>query len=166
MLGSLFERCMKRRGVKETDPYDWEKTEQPANNSSGNQGNLASQIQLKNEQVHTAGGGLTQMTVAGSNASGIEYVARRRIDTADTVQGATTEPANQHREKITVDKNCNATTTILNNGFNQNNSQAQPTQNLIISTQKQQQNLTSTQSMPAANTNKVSLLLVFLFIFE
>lgn len=26
MLASLFERCMKRRGVKDTDPYDWEKT--------------------------------------------------------------------------------------------------------------------------------------------
>lgn len=25
MLIGLFERCMKRRGVKETDPYDWEK---------------------------------------------------------------------------------------------------------------------------------------------
>lgn len=26
MLISLFERCMKRRGVKESDPYDWERT--------------------------------------------------------------------------------------------------------------------------------------------
>lgn len=26
MLISLFERCMKRRGVKESDPYDFEKT--------------------------------------------------------------------------------------------------------------------------------------------
>lgn len=25
MLTSLFERCMKRRGVKESDPFDWEK---------------------------------------------------------------------------------------------------------------------------------------------
>lgn len=25
MLTGLFERCMKRRGVKESDPYDWEK---------------------------------------------------------------------------------------------------------------------------------------------
>ncbi|XP_065077421.1 tau-tubulin kinase homolog Asator [Ochlerotatus camptorhynchus] len=28
MLVTLFERCMKRRGVKETDPFDWEKTEE------------------------------------------------------------------------------------------------------------------------------------------
>ena len=25
MLIGLFERCMKRRGVREMDPYDWEK---------------------------------------------------------------------------------------------------------------------------------------------
>lgn len=31
MLISLFERCMKRRGVKETDPYDWEKPAQTDN---------------------------------------------------------------------------------------------------------------------------------------
>ncbi|XP_053688695.1 tau-tubulin kinase homolog Asator isoform X2 [Sabethes cyaneus] len=28
MLVTLFERCMKRRGVKETDPFDWEKIEE------------------------------------------------------------------------------------------------------------------------------------------
>lgn len=33
MLTGIFERCMKRRGVKESDPFDWEKpieTSQPA----------------------------------------------------------------------------------------------------------------------------------------
>ncbi|CAH2267702.1 jg4720 [Pararge aegeria aegeria] len=25
MLGSLLERCCKRRGIRDTDPYDWEK---------------------------------------------------------------------------------------------------------------------------------------------
>lgn len=45
MLASLFERCMKRRGIKESDPYDWEKNEQLKSNSNqngtqGNQGNL------------------------------------------------------------------------------------------------------------------------------
>ncbi|XP_076057071.1 tau-tubulin kinase asator isoform X7 [Oratosquilla oratoria] len=33
MLSGLFERCMKRRGVKESDPFDWEKT--PTDNSLG-----------------------------------------------------------------------------------------------------------------------------------
>jgi len=35
MLAGVFERCMKRRGVKDTDPYDWEKIA-PDNNSTGN----------------------------------------------------------------------------------------------------------------------------------
>src|SRR6266550_2672918 len=26
MLSGIFERCMKRRGVKDSDPFDWEKT--------------------------------------------------------------------------------------------------------------------------------------------
>lgn len=33
MLSGLFERCMKRRGIKESDPFDWEKT--PTDNSLG-----------------------------------------------------------------------------------------------------------------------------------
>ena len=31
MLAGIFERCMKRRGVKDSDPYDWEK---PYNDNS------------------------------------------------------------------------------------------------------------------------------------
>lgn len=31
MLSGIFERCMKRRGVKDSDPYDWEK---PYNDNS------------------------------------------------------------------------------------------------------------------------------------
>ncbi|XP_037035357.1 tau-tubulin kinase homolog Asator isoform X3 [Bradysia coprophila] len=108
MLASLFERCMKRRGVKDSDPFDWEKTEAVAANSgqSNLSSNMQSAIQMKNnEPVH---GNITQMTVAVSNGSGMEY-ARRRVD-ADTVHMATTEPANQHhRDKLQVDKNCNAT---------------------------------------------------------
>ncbi|OQR66197.1 hypothetical protein BIW11_14315 [Tropilaelaps mercedesae] len=40
-LATLFEHCMKRRGVKESDPYDWEKTYTDAsqtNNSASTQG--------------------------------------------------------------------------------------------------------------------------------
>lgn len=35
MLIGLFERCMKRRGVKPTDPFDWEKTPAGDNNTAG-----------------------------------------------------------------------------------------------------------------------------------
>ncbi|KAG4071470.1 hypothetical protein HA402_011624 [Bradysia odoriphaga] len=75
MLASLFERCMKRRGVKDSDPFDWEKTESVAANSgqSNLSSNMQSAIQMKNnEPVH---GNITQMTVAVSNGSGMEYVS-------------------------------------------------------------------------------------------
>lgn len=47
MLAALFERIMKRRGVKETDPYDWEKVD-PLSNSSSSQGNnIPGNVQTK-----------------------------------------------------------------------------------------------------------------------
>ncbi|XP_055373380.1 uncharacterized protein DDB_G0283357 isoform X2 [Condylostylus longicornis] len=101
MLASLFERCMKRRGVKESDPYDWEKTD-ISSNANSVQGNNATQNK-NNDYMH---GNVTQMTVAASNASGTEYVRRRNdVD----IQMATTEPVNHHKDK--VDSNCNAATS-------------------------------------------------------
>lgn len=71
MLIALFERCMKRRGVKESDPYDWEKLETTAiGNISSTTGNTLAAV--KTDYIH---GNLTQMTVAASNASGTEYVS-------------------------------------------------------------------------------------------
>lgn len=76
MLIGLFERCMKRRGVKESDPYDWEKMDAVipattaatvANSQSNNP------MQIKHEYFQ---GNVTQMTVAVSNASGTEYVSK------------------------------------------------------------------------------------------
>lgn len=69
MLIGLFERCMKRRGVKESDPYDWEKVDTIGAGAATQSNNL--QVQTKNEYIH---GNVTQMTVAASNASGTEYV--------------------------------------------------------------------------------------------
>lgn len=94
MLSSLFERCMKRRGVKETDPYDWEKLESGihlVNQSIASQNNMPSNIQshiqVKTDQIHggacvnstgvigvIATGNAT--TIGATNASGIEYVSR------------------------------------------------------------------------------------------
>lgn len=92
MLSTLFERCMKRRGVKDSDPYDWEKienTQQTASNNPPSSNNFAinvqSQAQIKafdplNTGVNSVGtdyvpplNATTQ--VAGSNISGIEYVS-------------------------------------------------------------------------------------------
>lgn len=75
MLASLFERCMKRRGVRDGDTYDWEKTDGVAihTGQSNLTSNIQSQMQMKNEQIQ---GNMTLMTttVAGSNGSGMEYV--------------------------------------------------------------------------------------------
>ncbi|XP_068153025.1 tau-tubulin kinase homolog Asator isoform X3 [Drosophila tropicalis] len=99
MLIGLFERCMKRRGVKESDPYDWEKVDTSAIGNINAAVNAA--VPVKNEYMH---GNITQMTVAASNASGTEFI-RKRTD-MDTAQMASTEPLHI-KEK--VDKNCNAT---------------------------------------------------------
>lgn len=77
MLIGLFERCMKRRGVKESDPYDWEKVDTAVNSATAtnitcSQSNQINHAQVKNEYVH---GNITQMTVVASNASGTEYVS-------------------------------------------------------------------------------------------
>ncbi|XP_037825862.1 tau-tubulin kinase homolog Asator isoform X10 [Lucilia sericata] len=107
MLIGLFERCMKRRGVKESDPYDWEKVDATGNSTTAtnitcSQSNQINHAQVKNEYVH---GNITQMTVVASNASGTEYV---------------------------VDKNCNNTSPQAENNFqnlnssNQNNSNKVP----------------------------------------
>lgn len=98
MLTKLFERCMYRRGVRETDAYDWERTEgtKESHAASNITSNNIQNTQKNNDQA--IGNNITQLTVAGSvNVSGVEY-GRRTID-AD-IQMATTEPVNQHREKV------------------------------------------------------------------
>ncbi|KAH8373755.1 hypothetical protein KR009_009396 [Drosophila setifemur] len=104
MLVGLFERCMKRRGVKDSDPYDWEKVDTTViGNISSTTGSTL--VPVKNDYNH---GNITQMTVAASNASGTEYV-RKRTD-IETIHITATEPVHI-KEK--VDKNCNATLSVL-----------------------------------------------------
>ncbi|KAL7726696.1 hypothetical protein ACLKA6_012773 [Drosophila palustris] len=130
MLIGLFERCMKRRGVKEADPYDWEKVD------TGTIGNInaatnAPTAPVKNEYIH---GNITQMTVAASNASGTEYI-RKRND-IDTAQMASTEPLHI-KEK--VDKNCNATMTPQASGECPGQNINSGNQNTLPKQQQQQQ---------------------------
>lgn len=90
MLATLFERCMKRRGVKETDPYDWEKLESAGHSSSNNissqnnmPSNIQSHIQVKTDQIHGGTGviGITgnATTIGATNASALEYVSIRHV---------------------------------------------------------------------------------------
>ncbi|XP_065371715.1 tau-tubulin kinase homolog Asator [Calliphora vicina] len=127
MLIGLFERCMKRRGVKESDPYDWEKVDATGNTATAtnitcSQSNQINHAQVKNEYVH---GNITQMTVVASNASGTEYL-RKRND-VDTATVASAELLQHAKDKV-GHKNCNNNSPQLENNFqnlnsnNQNNS--------------------------------------------
>lgn len=105
MLASLFERCMKRRAIKESDPYDWEKTEQLSQiNSQVNCSSiLNSNAQAKNDVTNT-NHAAPQVTVQASNVSSVEQ-KQRKID-SDMNAAATTEPV-RHIEKVRADKNTN-----------------------------------------------------------
>lgn len=106
MLASLFERCMKRRAIKETDPYDWEKTEQLSqiNNQVNCSSLLNSNAQAKNDVTNT-NHAVPQVTVQASNISSVEQ-KQRKIDSDMNNVAATTEPV-RHIEKIKADKNQN-----------------------------------------------------------
>lgn len=51
MLVTLFERCMKRRGVKETDPFDWEKTEENNADHAGGEAKVVNAAVPKSELI-------------------------------------------------------------------------------------------------------------------
>lgn len=106
MLASLFERCMKRRAIKETDPYDWEKTEQLSQiNSQVNCSSiLNSNAQAKNDVTNT-NHAVPQVTVQASNVSSVEQ-KQRKIDSDMNNVAATTEPV-RHIDKVRADKNQN-----------------------------------------------------------
>lgn len=107
MLASLFERCMKRRAIKETDPYDWEKTEQLSqlNNQVNCSSILNSNAQAKNDVTNT-NHALPQVTVQASNMSSAEQKQRKMDSDMMNNIAATTEPV-QRAEKIKSDKNQN-----------------------------------------------------------
>ncbi|KQS21498.1 uncharacterized protein Dere_GG16446, isoform C [Drosophila erecta] len=145
MLIGLFERCMKRRGVKESDPYDWEKVDSTAIGNISATSNPS--IPIKNDYMH---GNITQMTVAASNASGTDY-ARKRAE-IETAHITATDPLNI-KEK--VDKNCNATSlatpakgsgdAIVPHGNTANN------QNITTKRLQQQSTLTTNSQVAIPN---------------
>lgn len=109
MLISLFERCMKRRGVKETDPFDWEKP------SAGDNVTITQTTQVQQTVAPTTLPRHTKHTPTDNNQENIEPTdnkeaqleARRRIETENTAPLVTDTQTNAVR--ASVDKNCNAT---------------------------------------------------------
>ncbi|XP_019772963.2 tau-tubulin kinase homolog Asator isoform X3 [Dendroctonus ponderosae] len=111
MLISLFERCMKRRNVKESDPFDWEK---PTGDSQPI--SQVSQVQPPTTTPTTLARQTTKLlTTTENNQENIEPTdnkeiqidARRRIEAENTAPLATDTQTNAGRPG--VDKNCNAT---------------------------------------------------------
>lgn len=78
---------MKRRGVKDTDPYDWEKLESAGHSSSNNissqnmASNIQSHIQVKTDGIHGGTGAIASTgnatTLGATNVSALEYVSVR-----------------------------------------------------------------------------------------
>ncbi|XP_030759681.1 tau-tubulin kinase homolog Asator isoform X2 [Sitophilus oryzae] len=110
MLISLFERCMKRRGVKESDPFDWEK---PTGDSQVT--SQVSQAQPPTTAPTTLPRQTTKLvTTIDNNQENIEPTdnkdmvdARKRIEAENTAPLVTDTQTNAARPA--VDKNCNAT---------------------------------------------------------
>ncbi|KAK5638120.1 hypothetical protein RI129_012415 [Pyrocoelia pectoralis] len=109
MLINLFERCMKRRGVKNSDPYDWEKA--PAGDNTANNPTPPLQqptvpANLPRLPKHTTDNNQENIEPTDNKEAHLE-ARRRRIETENTAPLVTDTQTNA--PKPTVDKNCNAT---------------------------------------------------------
>ncbi|KAG5884734.1 hypothetical protein JTB14_037764 [Gonioctena quinquepunctata] len=110
MLISLFERCMKRRGVKDSDPYDWEKPIQTDNQPVSQAVTVQQPTAPTTLPRHTKNTPTTdnnQENIKPTDNKEAQLDARRRIETENTAPLVTDTPTNAPR--ATVDKNCNAT---------------------------------------------------------
>ncbi|XP_066945982.1 uncharacterized protein Asator isoform X3 [Macrobrachium rosenbergii] len=123
MLSGLFERCMKRRGVKDSDPFDWEKT--PTDNSLGTTTTTTNAVITKPQHADSrlayGGGGVTDNmlddNVLGSvdNQENLEAPHDREHDPRrrrrrDTVLHQPQPNINQveTKERVLNDNNVNA----------------------------------------------------------
>uniref|UniRef100_A0A1B6KQV4 Protein kinase domain-containing protein n=1 Tax=Graphocephala atropunctata TaxID=36148 RepID=A0A1B6KQV4_9HEMI len=137
MLSLLLERCMKRRGVRESDPYDWEKPivtqtqipQTPAINTMTTPTPLSPRNNNQNIQPDNR----------KDNEAELDALCRR----ARKMEGDTTQvtPTNTDKQAITIDRNCNATT-------NQDNTPPVPGD--VAGSPKKQRRAVSMPGTPAA----------------
>ncbi|XP_050731556.1 uncharacterized protein LOC127006078 isoform X3 [Eriocheir sinensis] len=141
MLSGLFERCMKRRGIKESDPFDWEKT--PTDNSLGTTTTTTHAVITKPQHADSRlayGGGMTDNmlddNVLGSvdNQENVEAHHEREHDPRrrrrrDTVLHQPQPNINQQqvetKERVLNDNNVNAN-IIANNEKDTNEVEMSP----------------------------------------
>ncbi|XP_075218834.1 tau-tubulin kinase asator isoform X3 [Lycorma delicatula] len=116
MLSNLLERCMKRRGVRESDPYDWEKTAVSIGNPqppistvpTPTPTPLSPRIVTSTDNVMITTLDNNQENIEPDNRKEIEVVLGvcRRTRRLETIQ-STPQVTNK---QMTIDRNCNATT--------------------------------------------------------
>ncbi|XP_034248117.1 serine/threonine-protein kinase MRCK gamma isoform X3 [Thrips palmi] len=121
MLMGLFERCMKRRGVKENDPYDWEKAGNSVDNAlpPTNTSTSPAIISRTAPGAHVGHHGTNnnQENIEPDNKKELEAQLdsaanfRRWLRLHPSQQETTTPPlsAETNRDNMVIDKNCNAT---------------------------------------------------------
>ncbi|KAF5284207.1 hypothetical protein FQR65_LT00207 [Abscondita terminalis] len=105
MLINLFERCMKRRGVKDSDPYDWEKAPS-GDNAVVNPVPPPTAVTVPRHAKITTDNNQENIEPTDNKEAHLES-RRRRIETENTAPLVTDTQTNA--PKATVDKNCNAT---------------------------------------------------------
>ncbi|KAK4878012.1 hypothetical protein RN001_010518 [Aquatica leii] len=105
MLINLFERCMKRRGVKDSDPYDWEKAPS-GDNTVVNPPPQPTPVTIPRHTKLTTDNNQENIEPTDNKEAHLES-RRRRIETENTAPLVTDTQTNA--PKATVDKNCNAT---------------------------------------------------------
>jgi len=138
MLSGLFERCMKRRGVKESDPFDWEKT--PTDNSLGTITTTTHAVITKQQQGDSrlmyGGGGQTDNMVDDNVLCSVDNqenvdadIDPRRRRRRDTVlhqpQQNTNQQAVEVADRVLNDNNVNAN-IIVNNQKDNNEVEMSP----------------------------------------
>ncbi|PNF21858.1 Tau-tubulin kinase-like protein Asator [Cryptotermes secundus] len=135
MLIGLFERCMKRRGVKESDPYDWEKVPSVTSVTDNAVPPAATTSPAILTRPATGILGATRITdnlmednlitSLDNNQENIEPDNRRELEAQldyesvcrrrrhnlhqETTSPLVTETNRDRGDKLVIDKNCNAT---------------------------------------------------------
>ncbi|XP_017764470.1 PREDICTED: uncharacterized protein LOC108553902 isoform X2 [Eufriesea mexicana] len=139
MLAGLFERCLKRRGVKCTDPYDWERP-YISNESLPTTRSLPSNYQVATPPVLTTATTINQApttpNVDTNNQENVEPDNRKELDAQMDYESICRRNKQRGVEGSSVpftsaisnhgrDKNCNATIPTMDNTRQQSGQRAQ-----------------------------------------
>ncbi|KAK6633702.1 hypothetical protein RUM44_004309 [Polyplax serrata] len=130
MLIGLFERCMRRRGVKENDPYDWEKKILSVDTNDSNAQTTNSPALITRPATRITDNMLDDnlMCTFDNNQENIEPDNRKELAQIDfecvssrrgnghthnvlTGESNAATP-DQHPQKLVIDRNCNATLPV------------------------------------------------------